>query len=65
MFMGMLKDELKGHYMYGKFIVLQLVLLFAKMQALVTRTLVWTGALPCYPPITPTVYANCKSKSNQ
>nr|CAD7457143.1 unnamed protein product [Timema tahoe] len=56
----MLAEVLKDHHMQGKFLVLQFVLLLAKMQGLVFRILVWASLLPCRPPITPTVYANCK-----
>lgn len=58
MTMKMLSEVLKEHYMQGKFIVLQLVLIFAKLQGLITRVIVWVDWLPCKPPITPTVYAN-------
>nr|CAD7429596.1 unnamed protein product [Timema monikensis] len=54
----MLAEVLKDHHMQGKFLVLQFVLLLAKMQGLVFRILVWASLLPCRPPITPTVYAN-------
>nr|CAD7598513.1 unnamed protein product [Timema genevievae] len=56
----MLAEVLKDHHMQGKFLVLQFVLLLAKMQGLVFRILVWASLLPCRPPITPTVYANCE-----
>ncbi|XP_044254197.1 organic solute transporter alpha-like protein [Tribolium madens] len=52
---GFLGDE---YLMPPKFIVLQLVLVLAKMQGAATRGLVWIDILPCRPPITPTVYAN-------
>lgn len=57
----LLKDILGGEYlMTGKFVVLQVVLILAKLQGLVTRSLVWTDILPCRPPITPAVYGNRK-----
>ncbi|RZC41290.1 organic solute transporter alpha-like protein, partial [Asbolus verrucosus] len=52
---GFLGDE---YVMPAKFIVLQLVLILAKMQGLATRCLVWIHILPCRPPITPAVYGN-------
>lgn len=60
MFINLLKDVLKEFAMPAKFLVLQMVLLFAKLQGLGTRILVWTDTLPCKPPITPSVYANRK-----
>lgn len=60
MTINLLKDVLDKHSMQGKFLVLQLVLLFAKLQALLTRIAVWVGLMPCKPPITPMVYGNCK-----
>ncbi|KAL1455739.1 hypothetical protein WDU94_009810 [Cyamophila willieti] len=56
--MKMLSEHLKDHYIQGKFFVLQLVLLLAKLQSLLGRIAVWAGWLPCKPPINPTVYAN-------
>ncbi|CAH1160197.1 unnamed protein product [Phaedon cochleariae] len=57
--MNVLKSTLdKSYSLSGKFIVLQLVLIFAKVQGLATRALVWVDMLPCNPPITPQVYAN-------
>ncbi|XP_068908548.1 organic solute transporter alpha-like protein [Tenebrio molitor] len=52
---GFLGDE---YVMPAKFTVLQLVLVLAKLQGLVTRTLVWARVLPCRPPISPAVYGN-------
>lgn len=60
MTMKMLHDVLKDHSVPSKFMVLQMVLLFAKLQGLGTRITVWSGGLPCKPPISPTVYGNCK-----
>jgi hypothetical protein len=54
---GFLGDE---YVMPAKFTVLQLVLVLAKLQGLVTRTLVWARVLPCRPPISPAVYGNRK-----
>lgn len=56
----MLREVLGSHSLQGKFLALQLVLLFAKLQGLLARLLVWAGILPCNPPITPPVYGNCK-----
>ncbi|XP_063217858.1 organic solute transporter alpha-like protein [Bacillus rossius redtenbacheri] len=53
-----LQDVLCGHRMRSKFMVLQLVLLCAKLQGLASRAVAWGGVLPCRPPITPAVYAN-------
>jgi hypothetical protein len=58
--MKMLSEYLKDFFIQGKFFVLQLVLLLAKLQSLLGRIAVWAGWLPCKPPINPTVYANCK-----
>lgn len=52
---GFLGDE---YVMPAKFIVLQAVLVLAKMQGVATRGLVWADFLPCRPPITPAVYGN-------
>lgn len=60
MTMNLLKNILKEHSIIAKFMVLQMVLLLAKMQALGTKILLWADILPCKPPITPTVYGNCK-----
>ncbi|XP_018331653.1 organic solute transporter alpha-like protein [Agrilus planipennis] len=54
----LLKDVLKDHSLQAKFLVLQMVLLFAKLQGLATRIIVWAGLLPCKPPITSAVYGN-------
>ncbi|KAG5899977.1 hypothetical protein JTB14_034546 [Gonioctena quinquepunctata] len=61
--MGMLMNLLKGilsqqYLLVGKFFVLQMVLVLAKMQGLASRAMVWFQILPCKPPITPQVYAN-------
>ncbi|XP_054262661.1 organic solute transporter alpha-like protein [Macrosteles quadrilineatus] len=58
MTMKMLTEVLQGYHIQGKFIVLQLVLILAKLQGVWARLFVWFGWLPCKPPITPTVYAN-------
>ncbi|XP_046664578.1 organic solute transporter alpha-like protein [Homalodisca vitripennis] len=58
MTMKMLTEVLQGYHVQGKFIVLQLVLILAKLQGVWARLFVWFGWLPCRPPITPTVYAN-------
>ncbi|XP_050523349.1 uncharacterized protein LOC126895477 isoform X2 [Daktulosphaira vitifoliae] len=58
MTLRVLGEMLKDHNVQGKFIVLQLVLVLAKLQGLAFRSMVWAGWLPCKPPITPTVYAN-------
>lgn len=60
MTINLLKIVLKDYLMLAKFIVLQLVLLFAKLQGLGTRIILWTDVLPCRPPITPIVYGNRK-----
>lgn len=60
MTMKMLTEVLQEHQMQGKFFVLQLVLLLAKLQGVIAKVLVNTETMPCKPPITPTVYANCK-----
>ncbi|KAJ3658082.1 hypothetical protein Zmor_009843 [Zophobas morio] len=52
---GFLGDE---YMMLAKFIVLQMVLVLAKLQGLATRVLVWGNVLPCRAPITPAVYGN-------
>lgn len=58
MTMKMLTEVLQGFHVQGKFIVLQLVLILAKLQGVWARLFVWFGWMPCKPPITPTVYAN-------
>ncbi|KAL0266775.1 UNVERIFIED_CONTAM: hypothetical protein PYX00_009229 [Menopon gallinae] len=58
MTMKMLAEMLKDYHLQGKFIVLQLVLLLAKLQGLIARIVVWTGSVKCKPPITATVYSN-------
>ena len=55
----MLNEVLKDHLLQAKFVVLQLVLLLAKLQGLTARIVVWCGLIACKPPITPAVYANC------
>lgn len=58
--MNLLKVILKDYLMVAKFVVLQVVLIFAKLQGLAARIIVWTDLLPCKPPITPIVYSNRK-----
>jgi len=58
----MLNEVLKDHLLQAKFVVLQLVLLLAKLQGLTARIVVWCGLIACKPPITPAVYANCTYK---
>lgn len=60
MTMRVLGDVLRQHSIPGKFIVLQAVLLCAKMQGLLARGLVWLEILPCRPPLSPMHTANCK-----
>lgn len=55
-----LKNVLTDYALPAKFIVLQMVLLFAKLQGLIMRILIQVDVFPCNPPITPTVYANSK-----
>jgi len=55
----MLNEVLKDHLLQAKFVVLQLVLVLAKLQGLTARIVVWCGLIACKPPITPAVYANC------
>lgn len=47
--------EAKLHF---KTLVLQLVLLFSKLQTGIIRGLPATGVFPCNPPLTPAIYAN-------
>ncbi|KAL0121398.1 hypothetical protein PUN28_006722 [Cardiocondyla obscurior] len=47
--------EAKLHF---KTLVLQLVMLFTKLQTGIIRSLPSVGVYPCNPPLTPTVYAN-------
>ncbi|PSN40577.1 hypothetical protein C0J52_10779 [Blattella germanica] len=54
----MLCEILPDHQLQAKFMVLQVVLLLAKFQALIARIVVWCGLIRCEPPITPAVYAN-------
>lgn len=54
----MLNEVLKDHLLQAKFVVLQLVLVLAKLQGLTARVVVWCGLIACKPPITPAVYAN-------
>uniref|UniRef100_A0A0C9QAY3 Osta_1 protein n=1 Tax=Fopius arisanus TaxID=64838 RepID=A0A0C9QAY3_9HYME len=42
--------------------VTQMVLLFSKLQLAIIRALPAVGLFPCNPPITPQIYANCKTK---
>ncbi|XP_018568730.1 organic solute transporter alpha-like protein isoform X2 [Anoplophora glabripennis] len=58
MTINLLKISCEKYFLIGKFLVLQMVLIFAKLQGLSTRALVWFHVLPCRPPITPQVYAN-------
>ncbi|XP_060531683.1 organic solute transporter subunit alpha isoform X2 [Cylas formicarius] len=59
MAINILKNTLNEEFkLFGKFIVLQLVLVFSKLQGFITRCLVWQDVLPCDPPIIPQVYAN-------
>nr|XP_023022731.1 organic solute transporter alpha-like protein [Leptinotarsa decemlineata] len=59
MLIRLLKANLDQEYLlFGKFLVLQLVLVFAKLQGLIFRVLVSNGIFPCRSPITPQVYAN-------
>lgn len=60
MTMKMLTEVLKEHQMQGKFLVLQFVLILAKLQGVIAKLLVNGDMMPCKPPITPTLYANCK-----
>ncbi|KAF7280271.1 hypothetical protein GWI33_006183 [Rhynchophorus ferrugineus] len=41
-----------------KFRIYRLVLIFSKLQALITKIFVWTNVLPCDPPMTQMTYAN-------
>ncbi|KAG5318701.1 OSTA protein, partial [Pseudoatta argentina] len=47
--------EVKLHY---KTLVLQLVLLFSKLQTGIIKALPAAGVFPCNPPLTPAIYAN-------
>ncbi|KAG5324555.1 OSTA protein, partial [Acromyrmex heyeri] len=47
--------EVKLHY---KTLVLQLVLLFSKLQTGIIKALPAAGVFPCNPPLTPEIYAN-------
>ncbi|KAJ8909853.1 hypothetical protein NQ315_013339 [Exocentrus adspersus] len=58
MTINLLKTSCEKYFLIGKFFVLQMVLILAKLQGLATRALVWFQVLPCRPPITPQVYAN-------
>lgn len=60
MTINLLKIVLKDYLMVAKFVVLQIVLIFAKLQGLGARVIVWSDLLPCKPPITPIVYSNRK-----
>lgn len=55
MTMRVLGEVLRQHSVPGKFLVLQAVLLCAKMQGLAARSAVWLGALPCRAPLSPTL----------
>ncbi|XP_024879243.1 organic solute transporter alpha-like protein 3 [Temnothorax curvispinosus] len=52
--------EAKLHY---KTMVLQLVMLFSKLQTGIIRALPAAGVFPCNSPLTPTVYANVTSNA--
>lgn len=65
MTMTMLDEVLKEHNIRAKFLVLQLVLLLAKLQGLLARLAVWNDWFPCKMPITPTVYTNCEYLPNK
>ncbi|KAF6205018.1 hypothetical protein GE061_019185 [Apolygus lucorum] len=54
----MLIPVLKDHLLQGKFLVLQMVLLFAKFQGFIAKGVALSGVFPCRHPITPTVYTN-------
>ncbi|XP_044727555.1 organic solute transporter subunit alpha [Chrysoperla carnea] len=54
----MLKTILKTYSIQLKFMVLQIVLILAKLQGFATRIITWSDILPCKPPITPPVYGN-------
>lgn len=59
MTINLIKNVLEdGFNLSKKFLALQMILIFAKLQGLITRSLVWTDVLPCKLPITPIVYAN-------
>ncbi|XP_017775721.1 PREDICTED: organic solute transporter alpha-like protein [Nicrophorus vespilloides] len=58
MTINLLKDVLKDFSMPAKFMVLQFVLLIAKLQGLAFRIAAWTGLLPCRDPINSEVYGN-------
>ncbi|KAJ8973945.1 hypothetical protein NQ317_002449 [Molorchus minor] len=58
MTINILKTKCEKYLLIGKFLALQMVLIFAKLQGLSTKALVWFHVLPCRPPITPQVYAN-------
>lgn len=56
----MLMPVLKEHLLQGKFLVLQMVLLFAKFQGFIAKIVAHSDIFPCKHPITPTVYTNRK-----
>uniref|UniRef100_A0A069DYR0 Putative organic solute transporter alpha-like protein n=1 Tax=Panstrongylus megistus TaxID=65343 RepID=A0A069DYR0_9HEMI len=49
---------LQEYHIQGKFIVLQLVLLFAKFQGFIAKFVAMGDIFPCKNPITPLVYSN-------
>ncbi|XP_073971402.1 organic solute transporter alpha-like protein [Rhodnius prolixus] len=49
---------LQEYHIQGKFIALQLVLLFAKFQGFIAKFVAMGDIFPCKPPITPLVYSN-------
>lgn len=51
---------LQEYHIQGKFIALQLVLLFAKFQGFIAKFVAMGDIFPCKPPITPLVYSNCR-----
>lgn len=59
MTINILKDVLDPQFLISKkFFLLQLVIISSKLQALILKSLVWTGTLPCNTPLTSTTYAN-------
>ncbi|XP_050297612.1 organic solute transporter alpha-like protein isoform X2 [Anthonomus grandis grandis] len=59
MTINLLKTTLDSSFLlFHKFIVLQMVLVLAKIQGIIARMLVWYDVFPCKPPVTPQVYAN-------
>jgi len=58
MTLKMTEEVLKEYHLKGKFFVLQFVLIFAKFQAIAAKMVVWSNAIECRQPITPTVFSN-------